>query len=117
MEEEAGLTVNLGTGHGVSVRELVDAFERASGRRISCEFVARRPGDVAEVFADPGLAQRMMGWHAEHDVDDMCRDAWRWQSMNPNGYATPLHLVGSQPLPAPRVEELPPPPSQVAARA
>jgi UDP-glucose 4-epimerase len=116
VEEEAGLTVNLGTGHGVSVRELVDAFERASGRRIPCEFVARRPGDVAEVFADPSLAQRMLGWHAEHDIDDMCRDAWRWQSMNPHGYATPLHLVGSEPLPASRLDE-PPAPGQLAASA
>jgi UDP-glucose 4-epimerase len=99
VETETNLTVNLGTGHGISVRELVDAFERASGRIIPCEFVARRAGDVAEVYADPALAQRLMGWHAEHDVDDMCRDAWRWQSMNPNGYATPLHLVGGEPPP------------------
>ena len=104
VSEDTSLTVNLGTGHGISVRELVDAFEQVSGRRIPCEFVARRPGDVAEVFADPGLAQRLMGWHAEHGIDAMCRDAWRWQSMNPNGYATPLHLVGGAEVPVKRPE-------------
>jgi len=80
------LTVNLGTGKGVSVLELVDAFARASGQPIPFDIVARRAGDVAEVYADPALAQTLLGWRAEHDVDAMCRDAWRWQSMNPRGY-------------------------------
>ena len=84
--ERQGLTVNLGTGHGVSVLEAVSAFERASGRPIPFERVARRPGDVAECHADPALAQRTLGWKAVHSLDDMCRDAWRWQSMNPRGY-------------------------------
>ena len=85
--ERRSLTVNLGTGHGISVLELLRAFERASGRKVPYEIVARRPGDVAEVYADPSLAWRLLGWRAELDVDAMCRDAWRWQSMNPVGYA------------------------------
>jgi len=82
-----GFTVNLGTGAGVSVLQLVQAFERASGRPVPYEIVARRAGDVAEVYADPSLAHELLGWRAEHDLDAMCRDAWRWQSMNPEGYA------------------------------
>ncbi|MBB1060621.1 UDP-glucose 4-epimerase GalE [Marilutibacter spongiae] len=85
--EHRGLTVNLGTGRGVSVIELVRAFERASGRRVPFEIVARRAGDVAEVYADPTRAHRLLGWRAQLDVDAMCRDAWRWQSLNPMGYA------------------------------
>ncbi len=88
VREDRSLTVNLGTGRGVSVLELLRGFEKASGRDIPYEIVARRPGDVAEVYADPALANRLLGWHAELDVDAMCRDAWRWQSMNPKGYAT-----------------------------
>jgi UDP-glucose 4-epimerase len=91
-------TVNLGTGRGVSVLQLARAFERASGRRIAHEIVARRPGDVAEVYADPSLAHALFGWRAELDVDAMCRDAWLWQSLNPQGYAeteepTPVELA------------------------
>lgn len=80
------LTVNLGTGRGVSVLELVHAFENASGREIPFEIVERRPGDVAEVYADPTLARELLGWRALLDLDAMCRDAWLWQSMNPAGY-------------------------------
>jgi UDP-glucose 4-epimerase len=87
LREDRSLTENLGTGRGVSVLELLRSFEKASGRDIPYEIVARRPGDVAEVYADPALANRSLGWHAELDVDAMCRDAWRWQSMNPQGYA------------------------------
>lgn len=88
--DDCSFTVNLGTGRGVSVLELVHAFERASGRRIPYEIVDRRPGDAAAVFADPTLAQQLLGWRAEYDIDAMCRDAWRWQSMNPDGYRTTL---------------------------
>lgn len=88
--ERRSLTANLGTGTGVSVLELVRAFERASGREIPCDIVARRAGDVAEVYADPSLAMRELGWRAELDLDEMCRDAWRWQSMNPDGYSTAI---------------------------
>jgi UDP-glucose 4-epimerase len=84
--ERRGLTVNLGTGRGISVLEAVRAFERASGRAIPFEQVARRAGDVAECYADASLAEKTLGWKAGHTLDDMCRDAWRWQSMNPRGY-------------------------------
>ena len=84
--EQSGLTVNLGTGRGYSVLEAVRAFEQASGRTIACEHVARRTGDVAECFADPSLAEKTLGWKAELTLEDMCRDAWRWQGMNPHGY-------------------------------
>ena len=87
MRGEPSLTVNLGTGRGISVLELVRAFEAASGRPVPFEIVARRPGDVAEVYADPALALSALGWQAALDVDAMCRDAWRWQSMNPTGYS------------------------------
>ena len=85
---DRSLTVNLGTGRGVSVLELLRGFEKASGRPVPYEIVARRPGDVAEVYADPALARELLGWEARLDVDAMCQDAWRWQSMNPNGYVT-----------------------------
>lgn len=84
---DRSLTVNLGTGRGVSVLDLVKGFEKASGLQIPYDIVARRPGDVAEVYADPSLAKALLGWEARLDVDAMCRDAWRWQSMNPQGYA------------------------------
>jgi len=84
--ERRGITVNLGTGRGVSVLEAVRAFERASGRSVPFEQVGRRAGDVAECYADPSLAERTLGWKATHTLEDMCRDAWRWQSMNPRGY-------------------------------
>jgi UDP-glucose 4-epimerase len=80
-------TINLGVGRGVSVLELVRAFEIASGRRIPYRIVGRRPGDVAEVYADPRLAETLLGWKAELGVARMCEDAWRWQSQNPNGFA------------------------------
>jgi UDP-glucose 4-epimerase len=84
--ERRGMTVNLGTGRGVSVLETVRAFERASGRAVPFERVARRAGDVAECYADPSLAEKMLGWKATFTLEDMCRDTWRWQSMNPHGY-------------------------------
>ena len=84
--ERRGFTVNLGTGRGISVLEAVRAFERASGRTIPMEKVARRAGDVAESYADPSRAERLLGWKAVYGLEDMCRDAWRWQSMNPYGY-------------------------------
>jgi UDP-glucose 4-epimerase len=80
------LVVNLGTGRGTSVLEIVQAFERASGRRVPFEIVPRRPGDVAACYADPSLATQTIGWRATRDLDAMCADAWRWQSANPSGY-------------------------------
>ena len=80
------LTVNLGTGRGYSVLEVVKAFEKASGCAIAYRVVDRRPGDVAEVYADASLAARELGWTAARGIDEMCRDAWNWQRGNPAGY-------------------------------
>lgn len=80
------VTCNLGTGRGYSVLEMVRAFEAASGRPVPYEIVARRPGDIATCYADPGFARETLGWSAELGIDEMVRDAWRWQSGNPNGY-------------------------------
>ncbi len=81
------LTVNLGTGRGYSVLEMVEAFRKASGKEIPYRIVSRRPGDVASCYADTALAARLLGWRAERGLDQMCRDVWRWQSMNPDGYS------------------------------
>jgi UDP-glucose 4-epimerase len=80
------ITANLGRGRGYSVLEMVQAFERASGRPVPLEFAPRRPGDVAACYADASLAAEKLGWRAPLDIDEMCRDAWRWQSANPSGY-------------------------------
>jgi UDP-glucose 4-epimerase len=87
LDAPGSLTVNLGTGRGYSVLELVAAYARASGRPVPYEIVARRPGDVAACYADPALAERTLGWRARHDLDRMCADSWRWQTMNPQGFA------------------------------
>ena len=80
------ITTNLGTGRGYSVLEMIQAFARASGRDIPYQIVDRRPGDVATCYADPGHAQQVLGWRAEHGIEAMCEDHWRWQSGNPDGY-------------------------------
>ena len=87
LDAQRSITVNLGTGSGHSVLEVVHAFERASGAAVPCEFVARRAGDIDASYADATLAQQLLGWRATRDLDAMCADAWRWQSMNPNGLA------------------------------
>lgn len=79
--------VNLGTGRGCSVLELVTAFERVTGVKIPYKIVGRRPGDVAIVYADVSKAKRVLGWQAEFTIEDMCADTWRWQKNNPLGYA------------------------------
>ena len=79
-------TVNLGTGQGYSVLDIVNAFEGASGRRIPYQIVARRPGDVAQCYADPATARQELGWSATRGLHEMCADSWRWQSLNPDGY-------------------------------
>ncbi len=86
LDKGESFTVNLGTGRGNSVLEVVHAFEQASGRPISYQMAPRRPGDVAQCYADPALAQKLLGWSATHSLADMCTDAWRWQSGNPDGY-------------------------------
>jgi UDP-glucose 4-epimerase len=85
-ENPGWVAYNLGTGRGHSVLEVVAAFERATGVHIPYRIVERRPGDVATSFADPSKAQGELGWKAERGIDDICADAWRWQSQNPNGY-------------------------------
>ena len=79
-------TVNLGTGRGYSVLELVRAYAEASGRPVPYDIVARRSGDVAACYADPTLARELLGWQAQHDLARMCADSWRWQSLNPQGF-------------------------------
>ena len=78
--------VNLGSGKGISVAELVASFEKAIGRPLPRRIGPRRPGDAAACWADPSRALELFGWKTRRDCDAMCRDAWRWQSMNPNGY-------------------------------
>lgn len=80
------VTYNLGTGKGYSVLEMLQAFERVVGRAIPHQVVRRRPGDIAEAWADPTRAQQVLGWSATRDLNQMCADAWRWQTMNPEGY-------------------------------
>jgi UDP-glucose 4-epimerase len=79
-------TYNLGTGNGVSVLEIIEAFEKAAGKTIPYEIVARRPGDIAACYADCTKANQKLGWKTEKLLEDACRDAWRWQSHNPDGY-------------------------------
>jgi UDP-glucose 4-epimerase len=85
-EPETCLTVNLGTGTGYSVLEIVREFERVSGRSIPYKIAPRRPGDVGACYAEPKLAYERLGWRAERGLSAMCADAWRWQSANPHGY-------------------------------
>lgn len=86
VKENGLITVNLGTGRGYSVLEMVAAFEKACGKPVPYRVVERRAGDVAQSFADPAAAARLLGWRARFGLEEMCRDAWRWQSMNPQGY-------------------------------
>jgi UDP-glucose 4-epimerase len=78
--------VNLGTGRGVSVLDLVRGMEAASGQAVPYTVVARRPGDVATCYCDPSRAEALLGWTATRGVADMCADSWKWQSNNPKGY-------------------------------
>ena len=81
------LTINLGTGQGYTVIEVIKAFEKACGKSLPYVITERRPGDIASCFADPNHALATLGWKAEHDLATMCADAWRWQRQNPNGYS------------------------------
>ncbi|MCD8010425.1 MAG: UDP-glucose 4-epimerase GalE [Lachnospiraceae bacterium] len=86
-QEQHGIHVyNLGTGIGYSVLDVVKSFEKACGHEIPYEIQARRPGDIATCYADPSLAERELGWKAERGIEEMCEDAWRWQTQNPDGY-------------------------------
>jgi UDP-glucose 4-epimerase len=86
-EQRHSFTVNLGTGQGHSVLDVIRAYERASGRSVPYEVVMRRPGDVPACYADATLARDILKWQAKRDLDAMCADSWRWQSANPMGYA------------------------------
>lgn len=87
LAENCGLKIyNLGTGTGYSVMEMINAFEKASGKTIAYEVAQRRLGDAEQIYADPSLAAEELGWKCELGLDDMCADLWRWQTMNPNGY-------------------------------
>ncbi len=84
---DQGFIVNLGTGRGYTVLEVVKAFEQACERTVPYEIVDRRPGDIAECYANPARAQSLIGWKAEYGIERMCIDHWRWQEKNPYGYA------------------------------
>ncbi len=85
-QNQGVLTVNLGTGTGTSVMEMIHAFQTASGKSIDYVISGRRPGDIAACYADASLAKRVFGWSAQFGIDRMCEDAWRWQSQNPEGF-------------------------------
>ena len=86
LDAKKGCTVNLGTGVGYSVLDLVRSFERAAGKPIPYKIVDRRPGDLPSYYADATLAKTLLGWQATRSLDQMCADSWRWQSQNPQGY-------------------------------
>ena len=87
LADREGVSIyNLGTGKGYSVLEVVHAFEKACGHPIPYEIRERRAGDIATCYCDPRKAKKELGWEAEYGIEDMCRDSWRWQSQNPDGY-------------------------------
>ena len=88
LQRHTSFTVNLGTGSGHSVFEVVRAYEQASGRAVPCQINGRRPGDVAACYADVSLAKRLLGWHARRDMAAICSDSWNWQRLNPEGFST-----------------------------
>jgi UDP-glucose 4-epimerase len=87
LKNDGLFTVNLGSGQGYSVLQMLDALGRASNQTLAHEIVARRAGDIAECWADPAAAQALLGWQTRRNLDDICADAWRWQQANPMGYA------------------------------
>ena len=89
LETNCGLFIcNLGTGKGYSVLEVLHAFEKACGKQIPYVIDPRRPGDIAECYADPTKAKNELGWVAQYGIEDMCADSWNWQQKNPDGYNT-----------------------------
>jgi UDP-glucose 4-epimerase len=88
VERDASFVVNPGTGQRYGVLDVVRSFEKASGKPVPYAIVARRPGDVASCLADPAATERIIGWRAEFGIERMCADHWRWQSMNPRGFAS-----------------------------
>ena len=89
LEQKPGLFIcNLGTGHGYSVLDVIHAFEKACGKKLPYVIDPRRPGDIAECYADPTKAKRELGWEAQYGIEEMCAHSWNWQSHNPDGYKT-----------------------------
>ncbi len=89
LEENGGVHVyNLGTGNGYSVMQVLHAFEKACGHELAYKVMPRRPGDIAMCYCDPAKAKAELGWEAQFGIEQMCQDSWRWQSQNPDGYAT-----------------------------
>lgn len=87
LKSDPGIIIcNLGTGNGYSVLDVVKAFEEASGKKIPYQIVDRRPGDIAKIYADPSKAENELGWSAQRELLEMCKDSWKWQSKNPEGY-------------------------------
>lgn len=87
IQKKCGLTIyNLGTGHGYSVLDVVKAFEKANGLKVPYSIKPRRPGDIATCYCNPAKAKAELGWEAQYGIEDMCRDSWRFQKQNPNGY-------------------------------
>jgi UDP-glucose 4-epimerase len=86
LDAPGSFTVNLGTGRGYSVLDVVRAYESASGRPVPYQMAPRRPGDAAACWADPALAEQLLAWRCHHDLARMCADSWRWQHLNPNGF-------------------------------
>jgi UDP-glucose 4-epimerase len=82
------MTINLGTGKGYSVLDMVKAFEKASGKKVPYKIAPRRAGDIAKCFANPSYAKKILGWEAKKGTEEMCEDSWKWQSNNPNGYSS-----------------------------
>ena len=82
------MTINLGTGKGYSVLDMVKAFEKASGKTVPYKIAPRRTGDIAKCFANPSYAKKILDWEAKKSIDEMCEDSWKWQSNNPNGYSS-----------------------------
>lgn len=85
-EEKATRIYNLGTGHGYSVLQVIDAFSKACGKQVPYQIKPRRPGDIATCYCDPAKAKAELGWVAQYGIEEMCADSWRWQSQNPKGY-------------------------------
>ena len=89
LQTNCGLFIcNLGTGHGYSVLDVIHAFEKACGKKLPYVIDPRRPGDIAECYADPTKAKNELGWVAEYGIEEMCADSWNWQKNNPDGYHT-----------------------------
>ncbi len=93
LHNQGVISINLGTGKGYSVLEMIEAFQQASGRSVPYQIVARRPGDIAQCYADPTLAKALLGWSAQYDLRQMCEDTWRWQSRFPHGYPDDEHHI------------------------